>query len=277
MRRVLRAVRAKRQRRRRSSSELGGVAMTYCRAVAMRDSMFFVFFGEMTAQKSHKKATYAAIVDQYRAQWYAYVASLGVMLPPDHDEALFARTFVHKSFAADYPHDQPDNERLEFIGDAVLGAIIAKQLFEEFPTMSEAALTMRKIALVRTETLADVSRRLQLGEQLLLSVGEEKAHGRTKDKLLADVCEALIGMQYVICGYDQAKAFVLEQLYAYKDDIFATMTIKSYKSQFQERVQKTYGDVPTYDDEVIAHDEYGNVSCFRSTAVHGERRFGTGE
>jgi ribonuclease-3 len=107
------------------------------------------------------------------------------------------QTFIHKSFAADYKDIIYHNERLEFVGDGILGAVINKLLFLDHPEMPESELTLYKIALVREEILAEVARDIKLDEMLFISKGEEKTQGRKKDSILSDGVEALIGFLYI--------------------------------------------------------------------------------
>jgi ribonuclease-3 len=101
--------------------------------------------------------------------------------------------FIHKSYAADFKQEVVHNERLEFLGDAILGSVIAKQLYIDYPNAAESQLTLYKIALVREEHLAKIAKHIGLDQQLLLGNGEEKMGGRQKDVILADGLEALIG------------------------------------------------------------------------------------
>jgi ribonuclease III len=100
--------------------------------------------------------------------------------------------FVHKSYAADYKDIITHNERLEFVGDGILGAVINKLLFLNHPEMAESDLTLYKIALVREEILAEIAKDIQLNEIVFISKGEEKMQGRQKDSILSDALEALI-------------------------------------------------------------------------------------
>jgi ribonuclease III len=122
----------------------------------------------------------------------AYVKSLGISIStPDQEENLLI-AFTHKSFSADCKNAVQNNERLEFVGDGILGATINKMLFLDYPAMDESELTLYKIALVRQEMLAEVARDISLDKYLFLSKGEEKMHGREKDAILSDGLEALI-------------------------------------------------------------------------------------
>ncbi len=100
--------------------------------------------------------------------------------------------FIHKSYAADYKDTFTHNERLEFVGDGILGAVINKLLFINHPQMPESELTLYKIALVREEILAEVAKEINLNDIVFISKGEEKMQGRQKDSILSDTLEALM-------------------------------------------------------------------------------------
>ena len=123
------------------------------------------------------------------------------------DPALLERALVHRSWAHDKTPPLPDNERLEFLGDAVLGLIVAERLFRDFGD-NEGRLTRARSDLVRRETLAQQAREIDLGKWLLLSRGEETSGGRDKDSILCDAFEALLGAIYCDGGLVAAQAFV---------------------------------------------------------------------
>lgn len=118
------------------------------------------------------------------------------------------RALTHSSFADGDPHKAVDNERLEFLGDRVLGLVVAELLYREFPNCAEGLLAPRLNALVRRETCAAVAREIGLGDYLRMSLGEAQGGGRMKDAILGDACEALIGAIYLDGGYEAARAFV---------------------------------------------------------------------
>jgi ribonuclease-3 len=115
---------------------------------------------------------------------FEYLASLGIETKNIKDKELCLIAFIHKSYAADFKIITSHNERLEFLGDAILGAVIAKLLFTKHPEMEESTMTLYKIALVREETLATVCREIHLDEKIFISKGEERSKGRKKDTIL---------------------------------------------------------------------------------------------
>lgn len=165
-----------------------------------------------------------------------------------HDKALLQRAFVHRSFLneAGDGTDLSDNERLEYLGDAVLTFLISEHLFELFPEHQEGPLTRLRSALVRRETLARVARRLHLGELLLLGRGEEDSGGRTRPATLCAVFEAVLGAVYLDQGLEIARHFALSMLEPELDKWRKLATAKDAKSRLQELVQSMCGMTPRY-------------------------------
>ncbi len=126
------------------------------------------------------------------------------------DSALLAEALTHSSAAADRGH-RFGNERLEFLGDRVLGLVIAEMLMAEFPDDAEGALARRLTGLVRRETLEHVAESLDLGRYVILAESEERAGGRRNRSIQADACEALIGALYLDGGMEVARRFILER------------------------------------------------------------------
>jgi ribonuclease-3 len=164
------------------------------------------------------------------------------------DRGLLEHAMTHTSRAnEDVSGGVVDNESLEFLGDAVLGFIVADLLFREFPECDEGEKSKMKAMLVSTTTLARVAERLQLGDHLLLGRGEEKTGGRRKQALLADGCEALIAAIYLDGGIEQARAFVVHELAGSIDDMRRDgVTGQDYKSALQELVQAGNCPLPEY-------------------------------
>jgi ribonuclease-3 len=138
------------------------------------------------------------------------------------------------------------NQRLEFLGDAVLGAAVAAHLYEAQSVLPEGELTLRKIALVQKSTLARAARRLGLGEHVILGRGEETAGGRNRDAILADALEALIGALFLAHGFEVAQKFALRALCAEIEALGNKDTIASAKNLLQEFTQANGLGTPTY-------------------------------
>ena len=171
-----------------------------------------------------------------------------------NDINVLSQSLVHTSYINDHPN-QPlrSNERLEFLGDAILDFVIAKHLYTSFLEMSEGNLTVARVALVREETLARVARGLSLGELICLGQGEAITGGRDRNSNLAGALEALIGAVLVDIGIEIAETFVLEILDEDIKNISIIGLPKDPKSKLQEVVQADYRATPSY--RVI--DEYG--------------------
>ena len=193
----------------------------------------------------------------------AYLATLWIPTDKIKDEELLMLAFVHKSYAADYKDTFTHNERLEFVGDGILGAVINKLLFINHQKMEESDLTLYKIALVREEILAEIARDIKLNEMVFISKWEEKMQGRQKDSILSDALEALIGYLYIDLGFDATEAFVKAHVYNKLEKIEKS-PVKSYKTMIQEVVQKEHKVVPEYKDSEHVVDEKGNVTEYRS-------------
>lgn len=162
-------------------------------------------------------------------------------------EALLEQAFVHSSYCNENPDVRyPSNERLEFLGDAVLNFVVTAKLYEEFPELCEGELTEMRASLVCRDTLADLASSLQLGDWLLLGRGEELSGGREKASNLANAMEALIGALYLDQGLAKARRFILRQLRPELKEIKAGKTTPNYKALVQELIQGQKRPTPVY-------------------------------
>lgn len=192
-----------------------------------------------------------------------YIQNLWINVDFIHDENVLLQAFIHKSFAADFKILGDHNERLEFLGDGILGAVINKFLFVNHPEMSESDLTLYKIALVREEILAEVARDIGLDKVVFVSKWEEKMQGRKKDAILSDCLEALIGYIYVDMNVWEVEKFVKTHIYS-KIDSIEKKPVKSYKTLIQELSQKQYKVIPDYVNIENKVDEKNNVLEYKS-------------
>ncbi len=200
-----------------------------------------------------------------------YMKKLLIPVEDIQDEELMLLAFVHKSYAADYKDLYTHNERLEFVGDGILGAVINKLLFINHRNMAESELTLYKIALVREEILAEIAKDIHLNEMVFISKWEEKTQGRQKDSILSDALEALIGYIYIDLGIDATEQFIQKYVYTKLTQIEKN-PVKSYKTMIQEIVQKEHKIVPEYKDIEYVIDEKGNVTEYKSEIyVVGEK------
>ena len=183
------------------------------------------------------------------------------------DRDLLEHALTHKSrVAEDVSGDMLDNESLEFLGDSVLGLVVADMLFRQFPELSEGDKSKIKAAVVSMQALADQAGRLELGNQLLLGKGEEKTGGRFKQGLLADTYEALIAAIYLDGGLDAAGNFIRREFQgtinaARRADILGS----DYKSALQEKVQSAGGNPPEY--HVVSEDGPDHCKVFSVDVV----------
>jgi ribonuclease-3 len=164
------------------------------------------------------------------------------------DRGLLEHAMTHTSRAnEDASGGVMDNESLEFLGDAVLGFVVADLLFREFPEHDEGEKSKMKAILVSTATLARVAERLGLGDHLLLGRGEEKTGGRRKQALLADGYEALIAALYLDGGVEEARAFIVRELGSFVEELRRDgVSAQDYKSALQELVQGRNRPLPEY-------------------------------
>ena len=163
------------------------------------------------------------------------------------DRGLLEHALTHKSRAAeDATGGVADNESLEFLGDAVLGLVVADVLFHQYPNYSEGQKSKVKAAVVSTQSLARQAEEIGLGDHLILGRGEEKTGGRFKQALLADAYEALIAAIYLDGGLDAAAAFLKRELKDGIDAGIAQTFAPDYKSALQERLQALGKPLPEY-------------------------------
>ena len=164
------------------------------------------------------------------------------------DRGLLEHAMTHKSRAAeDVSGGVFDNESLEFLGDAVLGLVVADALFRQYPSYDEGQKSKIKASIVSTQALARQAENIQLGEHLILGRGEEKTGGRFKQALLADAYEALIAAIYLDGGIDAAETFLRRELKAAIDAGASRNFVgQDYKSALQERVQALGRPLPEY-------------------------------
>jgi ribonuclease-3 len=164
------------------------------------------------------------------------------------DRGLLEHAMTHTSRAnEDVSGGVADNESMEFLGDAVLGFVVADLLFRDFPRFDEGQKSKIKASVVSTATLAKQAERLQLGEHLLLGRGEEKTGGRRKQALLADTYEALIAAIYLDGGIEHARAFIVREFAPLLDEVRRDgVTGQDYKSALQELLQSRDLPLPDY-------------------------------
>ncbi len=161
--------------------------------------------------------------------------------------ALLGEALTHASYSNENPSRAPvPNERLEFLGDAVLDLVVAERLFRAFPEMNEGELTRRRALLVRRETLARVARKVGLGDHLCLGKGEETSGGRSKPANLSGAMEAVIGAVYLDQGLAAAAAFISRLFQEEFTRSLGREIEHNYKSELQELTQAHRQQTPSY-------------------------------
>lgn len=192
---------------------------------------------------------------------------------PFKDIGLLEEALTHRSYLNEHPEwKRPHNERLEFLGDAVLELAVTEFLFGKYTDAPEGELTNLRAALVRAETLAEVAKDLGLNGTLLLSRGEAKDTGRARDAILGNTMEAVIGAIYLDQGFPAAKEFVSRTVLQKLDEVIAKQRVKDAKSRFQELAQEKLGVTPHYsvlDEWGPDHDRHFRVGVYLDKKEHG--------
>jgi ribonuclease-3 len=195
------------------------------------------------------------------------LASLGVTAEP----GLIVRALTHRSFAYENG-GLPTNERLEFLGDAVLGLVVTDALFRRHPDLPEGQLAKLRAAVVNMRALADVARGLDLGSYIRLGRGEETSGGRDKSSILADTLEALIGAAYLEHGVDAAHTLVHRLVDPLLESSAALGAGLDWKTSLQELTASLSLGVPEY---AVTEEGPDHAKIFHAQAViHGEARGG---
>ncbi len=188
---------------------------------------------------------------------------------------LLIQAFCHRSYLNENPDfDLGQNERLEFLGDAVLELVVTEHLFKNYPDNPEGDLTDWRAALVNTKMISEKARELSFEKYLLLSNGEEKERGKAKQYMLADTFEALIGAIYLDSGYNSSKSFIKKHLLPELPDIISLGLYKDPKSELQELAQEKTGITPTY--EVIEELGPDHDKSFRMGVYLGDEMLAKG-
>jgi ribonuclease-3 len=174
----------------------------------------------------------------------AFQSILGVNFK---DESLLRQALVHRSYLNENPAlHLASNERLEFLGDAVLGFVVANELYSRFPDFSEGELTKLRSVLVRGETLTRIALSLQLGHYLYLGRGEEESGGRSRSRNLSCALEAVIGAVFLDGGLDMVESFILKLLNSELEGVVEDKFAADYKSRLQQIIQSERKITPVY-------------------------------
>lgn len=180
-------------------------------------------------------------------------APLLTHLGVDIEREGLRHALTHRSFANENGM-LPNNERLEFLGDAVLGLSVATQLFEQYPDRAESDISKMRASIVSRYGLADIAREIGLGQHILLGKGEESTDGRNKDSILADTMEAVLGAIYRQHDFFVAREVVLRLFKAKIDTASAQGLHQDWKTTLQEKVAEKRLPAPVYEAEVTGPD-----------------------
>lgn len=182
------------------------------------------------------------------------------------DKTVLTQAFIHRSYINENPKSGFEhNERLEFLGDAVIELVVTDYLYRTYPTHNEGDLTAYRSALVNAVIMGEVAASLNMNEYLLLSKGESKDTGRARQTILANTYESFVGALYIDQGYAACDAFVKTSLLTRLEEIIKNKAWKDPKSLIQEEAQERVGVTPSY--RVVAesgpdHDKYFTIGIF---------------
>ncbi len=191
------------------------------------------------------------------------------------DMSLLERAFIHRSYLNEHPKlGLEHNERVEFLGDAVLELVVTDHLYRHYPN-PEGDLTNWRSALVKTEALAAIAEQLGLAQHFKLSRGEAKGNARSHALISANAVEAVIGAIYLDQGYDRAADFIAEHVISRLPQILDSGSWMDPKSKFQELAQDQYGLTPSY--KVLGESGPDHDKVFTIGVYVGDKLFGQGD
>jgi len=191
------------------------------------------------------------------------------------DPKKLEQALYHRSFLNEAPEDVESNERLEFLGDAVLGLVVSERLFKDYPDLSEGKLSQIRAILVRWDALARAAERINLGEYLVLGKGEEMSGGRNRPSNLAGALEALIGAAFLDRGMKVAGDLVLQLLKPDLEEIAAQGFTADSKSELQHLAQTRWHQIPQY--ELISSEGPDHAKLFTVEVTVGDQVTGRGQ
>jgi ribonuclease-3 len=190
------------------------------------------------------------------------------------DEWLLELALTHRSYHRMTEDHRPSNERLEYLGDSVLGLIIADQLFHDHPSLREGRLTKIKAMLVNETTLSTIGREIKLNDYILLSPEEDRLGGRDRASIISDAFESVIGAVYLDGGLEAARDVVMRLIYQKKEDITSDESQKNYKGELLELIQARGNGMPRYD--VVWEKGPDHEKEFKVVVYVNNKSIGTG-
>jgi ribonuclease-3 len=191
------------------------------------------------------------------------------------ERQLLTLALTHPSISHESPANTAHNQRLEFLGDAVLGLVLTRELYEKFPGLGEGPLTKARAQMVNRRTLADLARRFKLGENLVMSRGEDASGGRNRESALADAFEAVIGAIFLDGGYEAGARFVLQSFRGAFGELTEIPNLSNPKGELQEYLQATSPEAPQYEITSSSGPDHDRV--FQCAVFHQRVELGRGE
>jgi len=188
---------------------------------------------------------------------------------------LLNLAFIHRSYSNEYSQKIENNEKLEFLGDSVLGMVTADYLFNNLPDKVEGFLAKVKSFVVSEDSLASIAHSIHVDKYILIGKGEENSGGRKKKAILADCMEAIIGAYYLDTGYREVSKFVLRYLVPEINKVLENRHKKDYKTMLQEFVQKKYHIYPKY--SLVKKSGPDHDKTFWMEVTVNGKTFGPGE
>lgn len=190
------------------------------------------------------------------------------------DESIALLAMTHRSYHRGSDSNRPSNERLEFLGDSVLGLVISDQLYRDYPDLREGELTKIKAMLVNESTLANISVQVGLNEHVLLSSEEVKLGGRGRSSIVSDALESILGAVYLDGGFDAVRDVVLRLVYVHRDEITSDRSQQNFKGELLELTQAAGIGMPRYD--VVSEKGPDHEKEFDVVVSIGDQKYGFG-
>ena len=192
-----------------------------------------------------------------------------------NDETLLRQALVHRSFLNEHPDfELPSNERLEFLGDALLDFVVGEWLYDEYPEMAEGGLTSLRAALIKASTLAQFAQNLSLGDHVYVSHGEDERGGRLRVGLLSDVFEAVVAAIYLDTGIEATREFIILLVEPEAKRVVEGGLARDHKSRLQEWTQRELGLTPRY--RTVGERGPDHAKEFMIEVVIGDDVYGQG-
>jgi ribonuclease III len=222
--------------------------------------------------KKYKRTHAAALKPERKKELQLFERHTGIRF---RELEFLNQAFTHRSFANELGETGENNERLEFLGDSVLGLVVSEYLYTNLPDQPEGELARIKSFVVSEASLSEISRGLRVDNFILIGKGEEYSGGRSKKAILADCLEAIIGAYYLDSGFEPAERFIHSMLIPEINKVLNNEHAKDYKTLLQEHVQKRMKTYPKY--RVVQKTGPDHDKTFWIEVHIGDRSFGAGK